>query len=145
MQNLYEQINNDTPDPEHIGVTQDYGSEAEIEAGGSSNFQIIPPHDPTADAPQRAYPLDQIIPWGERPYLMNILDDIDNKRKYPSFVANRMHQLESQVKFMVLCYHFILFSFFSLFFVFLQWEVYAPPVISLVHFINFFFLIKCTF
>ncbi|XP_078172941.1 DNA binding / DNA-directed RNA polymerase [Carex rostrata] len=96
MQNLYEQINNDTPDAEHIGVTQDYGSEAEIEAGGSSNFQIIPPHDPTADAPQRAYPLDQIIPWGERPYLMNILDDIDNKRKYPSFVANRMHQLESQ-------------------------------------------------
>ncbi|KAJ3697035.1 hypothetical protein LUZ61_000740 [Rhynchospora tenuis] len=95
MQNLMEQVNNDEPEPEHIGATQNYESEVETEAGGSLGFQIIPPHDLTADAPERAYPLDQIIPRGERPYLLNILDDVKNKNKYPSFVANRMHKLKS--------------------------------------------------
>jgi A49-like RNA polymerase I associated factor len=97
MQNLFEQRNTEAPNSEHIGITQDDGSEAETETSGSLNFQIIPPHDPTADVPEQAYPLDQIIPRGERPYLLNILDDINNKKNYPSFVANRMHQLKSQV------------------------------------------------
>ncbi|KAJ4814499.1 DNA-directed RNA polymerase I subunit rpa49 [Rhynchospora pubera] len=95
LQNLMEQMNNDEPQPEHISATQNYESEVENEAEGSLGFQIIPPHDLTADAPERAYPLNQIIPRGERPYLLNILDDLKNKKKYPSFVANRMHKLNS--------------------------------------------------
>lgn len=112
MQNLLDQINTDAPDAEHIVATQDYGSEAETETSGTFSIHIIPPHDTTADAPERAYRLDQIIPRGERPYLLNILDDIDNKKKYPSFVANRMHQLKSQVNCVRL--------FYIIFFVFVQ-------------------------
>ncbi|XP_072991748.1 DNA-directed RNA polymerase I subunit rpa49 [Typha latifolia] len=58
----------------------------------------IPPYDPSADAPERVYLLDEIIPKGERIYLMDILEDWHSGedislKPYPSFVSNRIHKL----------------------------------------------------
>lgn len=65
----------------------------------------IPPHDLTADKPEHAYLLDEIIPKSEHPYLYDILDILrsgvaDNSSSYwednfyPSFVSHRVYGLK---------------------------------------------------
>lgn len=65
----------------------------------------IPPYDPSAVTPQSAYPLNNIIPKGERGYLKDILETLElepnNARNaefwesnyYPSFVIHRLPKL----------------------------------------------------
>lgn len=58
----------------------------------------IPPHDLSANTPEKAYLLDEIIPKSERAYLLDILENLQNgedlaSKSYPSFVYNRIHKL----------------------------------------------------
>jgi len=59
----------------------------------------IPPHDLSATTPEKAYPLDKIIPKGEWDYLLDILELMQsgqemNPDAYPSFVCNRVYKLD---------------------------------------------------
>lgn len=59
----------------------------------------IPPHDLSATTPEKAYPLDKIIPKGEWDYLLDILELMQSGQEmnpdvYPSFVCNRVYKLD---------------------------------------------------
>ncbi|XP_010937236.1 DNA-directed RNA polymerase I subunit rpa49 [Elaeis guineensis] len=58
----------------------------------------IPPHDRSANTSEKAYLLDEIIPKAERPYLLDILENLQYgedlaSKSYPTFVYNRIHKL----------------------------------------------------
>lgn len=58
----------------------------------------IPPHDLSANTPEKAYLLDEIIPKAERAYLLDILENLQygedlESKSYPTFVYNRIHKL----------------------------------------------------
>ncbi|KAF5190353.1 Dna-directed rna polymerase i subunit rpa49 [Thalictrum thalictroides] len=59
----------------------------------------IPPHDSSADTPEKAYPIDRIILPGEWDSLLDILELVQSQADikpdtYPSFVCNRIHKLQ---------------------------------------------------
>lgn len=93
----YEHLENEKTDADVDNNAADQETE--------STPRNIPPHNPSADTPERAYLIDEIIPKGERAYLLDILEalhsgvDLDLK-PYPSFVSNRLYKLrELQVIF----------------------------------------------
>ncbi|XP_008783442.1 DNA-directed RNA polymerase I subunit rpa49 [Phoenix dactylifera] len=58
----------------------------------------IPPHDRSANTPEKAYLLDEIMPRAERAYLLDILENLQYgedlaSKSYPAFVYNRIHKL----------------------------------------------------
>ncbi|KAL6654186.1 hypothetical protein ACP70R_007651 [Stipagrostis hirtigluma subsp. patula] len=58
----------------------------------------IPPYDPTADTPEKAYLFDEIIPKNMRGHLLEIVDHVESgefsSKGYGSFVSNRAHKLQ---------------------------------------------------
>ncbi|XP_020548810.1 uncharacterized protein LOC105167034 [Sesamum indicum] len=66
----------------------------------TSNARNTPPYDLEATAAHKAYPLDKIILKGEWDYLVDILELAHAGSQftpdlYPTFVCNRVHQLET--------------------------------------------------
>ncbi|RWW27373.1 hypothetical protein GW17_00008198 [Ensete ventricosum] len=82
---------------ENINLNAD-GESQVLEDALETTSRNIPPYDASADTPEKAYRLDEIIPKGERVHLLDILDDLHSgtdipSKSYPSFVFNRMHKL----------------------------------------------------
>ncbi|CAL9752923.1 unnamed protein product [Musa acuminata subsp. burmannicoides] len=82
---------------ENINLNAD-GESQVLEDTLETTTRNIPPYDASADTPEKAYLLDEIIPKGERVHLLDILDDLHSgtdipSKSYPSFVFNRMHKL----------------------------------------------------
>ncbi|KAJ3675257.1 hypothetical protein LUZ60_004299 [Juncus effusus] len=97
---LIDQKNYDLGEGAEFLKSQDQELEQEAEtvdkSTGSGTFRNIPPYDPSVDVAEKVYDLGKIIPSGERPHLMAILDDYRNDNKvvnYPSFVKNRLNKL----------------------------------------------------
>ncbi|KAL5720804.1 hypothetical protein ACHQM5_013438 [Ranunculus cassubicifolius] len=69
-----------------------------LQATNGTPARNIPPHDSTADTPEKAYPLDQIILEGEWNYLPDITEFMGETTLtvgagYPRFVCNRLDKL----------------------------------------------------
>ncbi|KAM0952993.1 putative RNA polymerase I associated factor, A49 [Dioscorea sansibarensis] len=101
----------------------------EIEEGASEVAKPkavpnIPPFDITADTPEKAYLLDEIILPGERRHLIDVFEMVQSgvafnssvqfweENGYPSFVYNRIHKLrcikdEEELKNMAAIYSYI--------------------------------------
>ncbi|XP_020673334.1 DNA-directed RNA polymerase I subunit rpa49 isoform X2 [Dendrobium catenatum] len=102
-------INKKLNDPSILGPLE-VGTDGNLNDEASKDIKEpldrnIPPYDPSAVTPQSAYPLNNIIPKGERGYLKDILETLelepDNARNaefwesnyYPSFVIHRLSKL----------------------------------------------------
>lgn len=123
---------------ENINLNAD-GESQVLEDTLETTTRNIPPYDASADTPEKAYLLDEIIPKGERVHLLDILDDLHSgtdipSKSYPSFVFNRMHKLrEIQVHYLVSLtlllnimldhlFSILLLSFNLVYFIPLQWS-----------------------
>ncbi|XP_074583904.1 uncharacterized protein LOC141839939 [Curcuma longa] len=91
---------NDASAHEHINsINQDTDEGNDVlEDAVESIPRNIPPHDLSADTPDKAYHLDEIIPIIERDDLFDILEVVESEtaissKNYPHFVHNRMHKL----------------------------------------------------
>ncbi|XP_010273794.1 PREDICTED: DNA-directed RNA polymerase I subunit rpa49 [Nelumbo nucifera] len=70
-----------------------------LETAAVYTARNVPPHDPTATTPDKAYPLNKIIFKGEWDYLLDVLELLQSgatisSDAYPSFVCNRIYKLE---------------------------------------------------
>ncbi|KAG6493673.1 hypothetical protein ZIOFF_048666 [Zingiber officinale] len=91
---------NDASTDEHINNINhetDEGNDV-LEDAVESIPRNIPPHDLSADTPDKAYHLDEIIPIIERDDLFDILEALESgtdisPKSYPTFVYNRRHKL----------------------------------------------------
>lgn len=95
----------------------------------------IPPNDRSANTPEKAYLLDEIMPKAERAYLLDILENLQSgedlaSKSYPTFVYNRIHKLrEIQVNFFDLIFT-TSYNFFLIIITFLKNYLLANLIIK---------------
>ncbi|KAJ6809540.1 DNA-directed RNA polymerase I subunit rpa49 [Iris pallida] len=87
---------------EHLEYTNKINDEA-LEDNNEAATPNIPPHDLSADAPEKVYLLDEMILKSERNHLFDILEILQSgfgektkfweENYYPSFVVHRLHML----------------------------------------------------
>ncbi|CAA7035644.1 unnamed protein product [Microthlaspi erraticum] len=69
-----------------------------LESTDANVSRNIPPHDVSATAPEKAYPIEKIIDTGEWKFLQDIYDPVEDvirtaTDEYPLFVRNRLDKL----------------------------------------------------